>query len=132
MSKRIPDEIRQEISRLYNNGKGLSPTEIARQTGVSYFSVYGMTRARQRINPDTGNPFESLTQYHEHLARQRINPDTGKKFKSLSERQDYLARQRINKNKELSDLISSRLKELGQNQSWLAEQLGVSRQAVSL
>ena len=29
-------------------------------------------------------------------------------------------------------MIDNRLKELGRNQSWLAEQLGVSKQAVSL
>lgn len=44
-------------------------TEIVRQTGVSYPSVYGLTR----INPETGQRFESLTQYGKYTARQRAN-----------------------------------------------------------
>ena len=56
MTKRIPDESRKEIIRLYDNGSGLTPAEIARQTGVSYSSVYGLTRVRQRDNPETGQP----------------------------------------------------------------------------
>ena len=133
MPKRIPQEIREEIQRLYDDGKGVSPAEITRQTGVSYASVYGMTKARQRINPETGEQFKSRGEYEEHLARQRINPETGEQFKSLSERQDYLARQRKERrgNRELSDLIKTRLKELGKNQSWLAQQIGVSRKAVN-
>ena len=43
-------------------------------------------------------------------------------------------RQRVNKpeNQELSNLIRRRLKEIGKNESWLAEEIGVTRQAVSL
>jgi len=48
MPKRIPEETREEISRLYDNGRGLSPAEIARQIGVSYASVYGMRRKLDR------------------------------------------------------------------------------------
>ena len=54
MPKRIPEETRKEIGRLYDNGRGISPAEIARQTGVSYASVYGMTKARQRMNSYIG------------------------------------------------------------------------------
>ena len=86
------------------------------------------------INPETGKLFESQTDYLEYRARQRTNPETGKSFESLTKLQQYRARQRTNskKNRELSDLVKKRLEELEQNQSWLAEQLGVSRQAVSL
>ncbi len=80
MPRRIPEEEREEISRLYD--QGLRPSEIARQTGVSYASVYGMTKARQRINPDTGEKFKSGTEYEYHLAKQRINPETEKPFES--------------------------------------------------
>ena len=129
MQRRIPQEVREEINRLYNDGLRLS--EIARQTGVSYPSVYGMTRARQKVNPETGEPFESYTAYRKHLARQKVNPETGEPFKSRTEYEAYHARQRINRNKGLGNLIREILEELGQNQSWLAKQLGVSRQAVS-
>ncbi|MDP6548117.1 MAG: helix-turn-helix transcriptional regulator [Candidatus Woesearchaeota archaeon] len=143
--------------RLYDYGSGLSPAEIARQTGVSYSSVYGLTRARQRVNPETGrsfeslnqyrdytarqrvNPetgrsFESLSQYYDHTARRRVNPETGRSFESLSQYRDYTTRQRVNRseNQGLSDLIRRKLKELGKNQSWLAEEIGVTRQTVSL
>ena len=156
MPKRIPQETREEIQRLYDEGRGISLAEIALQTGVSYASVYGMTKVRQRINPETGEQFKSQTEYLTHLARQRINPETGEQFKSQSERLDYLARQRINpetgeqfksqteyleylvrqrkerkRNRELSDLVKTRLRKLGKTQSWLAQQLGVSKQAVN-
>ena len=129
MPKRIPEEVREEISRLYDDGIGLSLTEIARQTGISYASVYEMTRARQMINPETGEKFESNTAYREHLARQRINPETGEKFESLNQYNEHLARQRKERkeNRELSDLVKTGLKKLGKTQSWLSEQLGVSR-----
>ena len=93
---RIPKETREEIIRLYNNGDGLPPAEIGRQTGIPYSSVYGLTIARQRINPETGEKFESLKQYQEYTAMQNVNPDTGEFFESLSQYQKYAARQRIN------------------------------------
>src|SRR3989338_3692446 len=107
MSRRITDEQREEARRLYDTG--LKTSEIGMQTGISYSSVYGLTKGRQRGNPEKGE-----------------------KFKSYVDNQDYLARQRVNQNKEQSDLIRGRLEEMGKNQSWLAEQLGVSKQAVSL
>jgi|TARA_Y100000034_G_scaffold48501_1_gene59875 DNA-binding XRE family transcriptional regulator len=157
MPKRISNETKEEIMKLYDHGSGLSPIEIARQTGVSYPSVYGLTRVRQRVNPETGQPFESLTQYRDYNARQRVNPETGQPFESLSQYQDYNARQRVNpetgqpfesrsqyqdyrgrqkvnrpENQRLGGLIRRRLKNLGKNQSWLAEEIGVTRQSVSL
>ena len=133
MPKRIPEEAREEISRLYDDGRGASPAEIARQVGVSYASVYGMTRARQRVNPETGEKYKSQTEYKDYQARQRVNPETGEQFKSRTEYEKNLARQRKERrgNIELSDLIKTRLKELGKTQSWLAQQMGVSRQRVS-
>src|SRR3989344_2138776 len=130
MSRRITDEQGEEARRLYDTG--LKPSEIAMQTGISYSSVYGLTKVRQRVNPETGEKFKSYGDYQDYLARQRVNPETEEKFKSYGDNQDYLARQRVNQNKEQSDLIRGRLEEMGKNQSWLAEQLGVSKQAVSL
>src|SRR3989344_4284812 len=92
----MPQVVREEISRLYANGKGMSMAEIARKVNVSYTTAYGYTRARQRINPETGERFVSLTEYKEHLARQRINPETGERFVSRTEYEEHLARQRIN------------------------------------
>ena len=106
MPKKIPPETKEEIIRLYDNGRGLNPLEIVRQTGVSYSSVYGLTRARQRINPETGQPFESLSQYEEYRARQRINPETGQLFESRCQYDEYRARQRVNP--ETGQLFESR------------------------
>ncbi|MDP6642073.1 MAG: helix-turn-helix transcriptional regulator [Candidatus Nanoarchaeia archaeon] len=111
MPRRIPDETKEKIIRLYDNGSGLSPAEIAKQTDISYSSVYGLTRAKQRVNPETGQPFESRSQYQEYTTKQRVNRP---------------------ENQGLSELITRRLKELGKNQSWLAEEIGVTHQAVSL
>ena len=96
MVKRIPEETREEIMRLYDDGNGLSPTEIVKRTEMPYSSVYGLTRARQRINPETGQPFESLTKLRGYQARQRINPETGQPFESLTKLMSYRVRQRIN------------------------------------
>ena len=201
MPKRIPDKTREEIIRLYNNGSGQSPAEISRQTGVSYSSVYGWTRVRQRINPETKQQFESRSQLMDYKVRQRVNPETGQPFESLSQYEKYMVRKRINQktkqpfesrgqyeeytvkqrinkktkqpfesrsqseedmvrkrinsetvqqfesrsqyekytarqrvnrpeNQGLSRLITRRLEELGRNQSWLADEIGVTRQTV--
>src|SRR3989344_3975891 len=172
MAPRITEETRAEIRRLYNTGAGLSMTEIANLTGVSYSTAYKLTRLEQRINPETGQQFSSYGEYQTHLARQRAShgehqDDLARRkgFSSSGEHQDdlarrkgfssrgeyqthlakqkgfssrgeyetHLARQRQERpqNQELSDLIKKRLKELGQNQTWLSQQMGVSRQAVS-
>ncbi|MEK6914717.1 MAG: helix-turn-helix domain-containing protein, partial [Nanoarchaeota archaeon] len=61
MSRRITDEQREEVKRLYDSDLKLS--DIAKQTGISYSSVYGMTNVRQRVNPETGEQFKSQTEY---------------------------------------------------------------------
>jgi len=154
MPGKISEEKKKEIKKSYKTG--ISMSEIARQTGVSLTSVYGLTKLKQRINPETGEKFSSKTEYVNYQLKQRINPETGEKFSSRTEYEDYSARQRINpetgekfsskteyydysarqrakrkENKELSRFIKKRLKELGKNQSWLAKELGVTRQSVS-
>ncbi|MEK6830918.1 MAG: helix-turn-helix domain-containing protein, partial [Nanoarchaeota archaeon] len=96
MSKKIPEEKKEEIIRLYDKGNGMSLKEIAQQIGVSYPSVYGLTKLKKRINPETKKQFESLYELQDYQARQRINPETKKQFESRSEYDDYQARQRIN------------------------------------
>ena|SRR3989338_526085 len=179
MAKRLSAEIKEKITLLYDNGNGLTLSEIARKTGFSYSSIYYLTKIRQRINLETGQPFISYTEYQDYLARQRTNPKTGKNFASrneygnyciklkknpetgkrftlLSEYENYHARQRTNpktgknfashteykdylakqrmkrpENQELSSLIRKRLRELGKNQSWLAEKIGTRRVTIS-
>ena len=103
---------------------------------VSYSSVYGLTRVLQR-------GFESLGAYRDHLARakgfesrseyeQELVRKRG--FESYHEYKKQLAKERTKRgpNRTISQLMKSSLAELGESQSWLARELGVSRQAVSL
>ena len=154
MVRRITDETKKLMAELY--AQNLPVTEVARQANVSYLTAYGYTRARQSTNPETGQPFKSLTEYQNYLARQRTNPETGQPFKSRTESQDYQVRQSTNPetgqpfkslteyqnylarqrkqnpiNQELSDLVPQRLTELEQTQRWLAAQLGITEGAVS-
>ena len=78
--------------------------KINPETGEKFESrtEYDNYNARQKINPDTGEKFESRTEYKDYLARQRINPDTGEKFESLTEYNNYNTRQ---KNKNLEDRL---------------------------
>ena len=130
MARRIPEQVMQEIDALYE--EGLSVREIHEKTGVSYSSVYGRTQARGRVNPETGRTFQSGTEYTNYLARQRVNPETGRMFGSRKEYENYIVPQRIEKNNGLSSLLNCGLRRLGKNQTWLAEEAGVTRQAVSL
>jgi len=43
MPKKISKEIQEEITRLYDDGRGMSLMRIARKIGISYNSIYGMT-----------------------------------------------------------------------------------------
>src|SRR3989338_4000883 len=105
------------------------------ETGKLFASQneYNDYHIRQRTNPETVKLFESLTEYNDYHSRQRTNPKTRKLFASRTEYNDYHERQRTSRpeNQELSDLIKKRLKELGRNQSWLAEEIEVTKQRVS-
>jgi len=105
MGKRISEEVREEVERLYDKGKGLSSKEIARQTGASYSFVHGFVRAKKEgfASPEDYKKhlakkegFASVKKYKEHLARQRINPETGKLHASLYDYNKYRDTQRIN------------------------------------
>jgi len=85
MPDRIPEETKKQIRELYKQGD--TPKYIARVTGVSYASVYGLTNATKRgFNSFTEylrfiyqrNGFETLGEYADYLARQ-------KNFKSYSQ-----------------------------------------------
>src|SRR3989344_3243220 len=93
--------------------------DLARRKGFSSHGEYQTNLAKQK-------GFSSSGEYLDDLVRR-------KGFSSSGEYQDDLAKQRQERpqNQELSDLIKKRLKELGQNQTWLSQQMGVSRQAVS-
>ncbi len=115
---------------------------LARRQKFSSYSAYLQYLARQKINPATGQSFASRTEYLRHLYRQRgFASDQeymeqiarNKGFPSLAVYYNSKIRQRQQRwlNRELSDLITTKLKELGRTQHWLAEQLGVDDATVS-
>ncbi|HLC56968.1 MAG TPA: hypothetical protein VJH95_00190, partial [Candidatus Nanoarchaeia archaeon] len=106
---KIPEETMEEIDNLYRDG--LKLPAIARRTGASVSYVYGITLLGKRDNPETGMPFESLKEYHEHLARKRDNPETGMPFESLAEYRDYNEKMRMGnqRNKWLGEMITAGL-----------------------
>ncbi len=101
MTRRITEEQREKAWRMYEEGQ--SVTYIAKSASVSYFTAWSMTEGRKR-------GFKNSSEYQEHLAKERKHRP---------------------QNNELSNLIKTGLKEIDRNQSWLAEQIGVSRQMVS-
>ena len=118
MVNRITDKQKEEAWRMYKQGGIIN--NIAKYVSVSYHSAWVMTKGRKR-------GFKTITEYQEHLAQE-------KGFKTFTEYKEHLAQKRIKRqgNIELKNLIHSYLNKLWKNQSWLAEQIGVSRQAVSL
>src|SRR3972149_2332473 len=131
MAKRIPEETKEEIHRLYANNLRLQ--EIAKRTGVPYNSVYNITVSDRMINPETGKYFDSYREYMGYLVRQRINPETGEHFTSEPEYRSYMVMRRRRKKRNIKSgkLIKNGLKKIEKDSKWLAEQLGISRQAVS-
>ena len=115
MNKRITTEQKEEVKRLYDSGKGLSIIEIVERTGLNYHVVYTQTKLRNTL-------------------RQRTNPETGQPFTSLTELKDYQARKarRRKVNRKLEELVSVSLNVLNKDLSWLAKEIGVSRQMTSL
>ena len=78
--RKISDETKQLIDKLYD--ENLSVREIARRMNVSYTTAYGYTRLRQNINPETGKPFESLSQYRKYLSKQKPQHPTNQAVSS--------------------------------------------------
>ena len=150
MQRRTPNELVDIIQNLYS--QHLSVAEVARRTDVHYSTVWGYTAAKKKGFASRGAYLEDLAKkkgfasygaYQEDLAKKKgfasygaYQEDWAKKkgFASYGAYQEDLAkkRQQQPKNRELSDLITQRLKKMRKNQSWLAEQLGISRQVVSL
>ena len=87
MSKRISEEERNEIKRLYDNGNGFPPAEIAKRTGFDYHFIYRLTKLKQLCSPKTGKPFTSYYEYEKYLVKQ-------KGFESPGQYRNYLARQK--------------------------------------
>ena len=131
MGRKINDMAKRVMYRLYH--KGFTYQEISDLFGVSENTIYGATRLRDRINPETGKPFASFTEYQRYKATQRINPETGKPFASRKDYNSYRANQRKSRKecRKLSELIKLRLDFLDETQSWLAKQVGVSQSDIS-
>ena len=118
MVKRISEETIKKMQELYINGATIS--EISFKISIPYRTVYCYTRL-----PERG--FKIPEKYQEYLSKKRG-------FKSRNEYTQELLKKRKkrNANKCLSNLIKEKLKKIKKNQSWLAKQLGATRQTVSL
>ncbi len=96
MVVKISYETEQLIEELYAT-QAFSTREIAKKANVVPSTVYGRTKLRERINPETGKPFKSQNEYQHYLATsRRINPETGNLFDSKSQYQDFRVRQMTN------------------------------------
>lgn len=133
MAQRITDEEKEKIRELIQ--KGLSGKEISKKLNLNKNTASIYVSAFNK-------GFNSLIDYQNHLAKNRqynsfqdYKESWAKKkgFSSHAEYNKYLAKQRQKKPEYqgLSNLIKEKLGELGRNQSWLAIELGISRQAVS-
>jgi transposase-like protein len=132
MAYRVPEEKKQLLAELYR--QEISIREIARRANVPFSTAYNYTRLLERINPETGQPFESQSQYDAFLAQQRTDPSTGRPYKSLPqyERKLKKRRQARPRNKRLSQLLRGRLAQLGKTGTSVANELGLSRQRFSM
>ena len=97
--KKFTPEENQEMRDMYDLRDENGKRKYSQRALAKHFGTYRKyVGAINRENPETGEKFESYTEYENYNSRQRINPETGEKFKSYTEYQDYTARQRINLN----------------------------------
>ena len=149
MQRKIQDRQRERAWEMYETGDSI--TDIAKSINISYTSAWGLTEGRRQGFKNRSEyqehlavqkGFKNLNEYMEHLAVKKGFKNRSeyqehlavqKGFKNLSKYREHLAVKRSQRhtNKELSDLIKYSLKKLGKNQTWLAEQIGVTRQTVS-
>ncbi len=92
--------------------------EVARRVDVSYSTASGSAISVQRPNREKGQSPEPDTHHGKYDTHHRGYLDS--------------QRQQRPSNRELSRLIKTRLNKLGETQTWLAEEIGVTRAAVSL
>jgi len=133
--QKINPETGKKFGSLNEYHKYMARQRVNPETGKKFGSraEYEEYTTRQRVNPETGKKFGSLSEYQKHLAIQKINPETGQTFGSFNEYHEYMARQRVKKpeNQITSQYIKTRLEGIGMTQSWLAEQLEISKNTVS-
>ncbi len=102
-------------------------------------------KTKKMVNPDTNMPFASRSKYEEYrrnksgLPRRQYdptkstNPETKEPFRSRYEYKKYRHSVRKNspENVRFRSLLSARLGEMGETQSWLASKMGCPQQTVS-
>ena len=92
MRSKISFKTKQEIRILYSKGSTIKDIAKKFKFKVSRSSVDALVK----INPATGQFFESIKEYHEYLLMKKINPETEENYKSLREYNDYRARKKFN------------------------------------
>jgi len=102
------ERVKELVEQRKSTREIVEETEVTKRTaeyyvwminsGFDYPTGYRDHLARQRINPETGEPFKSDYELQDYRIRQRVNPETGQKFVSMSEYNNYLVKQRGYKN----------------------------------
>ena len=117
MVQQIIKKQKDKISKLY--AEGLNAAEISRKLNIHYYIAYEHTHLADRN-------FNSKKDYESCMIRKRG-------YKSLHDYRKDLFEKRQVAYREIGfgDIVGKKLEALEKNQSWLAEQLGVSRQMAS-
>jgi len=106
MKKRLSDYQRSEMYRMYGNGMPIR--DIASEIGLSYSIVYQLTVFTDRLKErGISSMYEYYKRWLDHKEPSKENIKFGK-------------------------IIIRRLKEIGENQTWLAREAGLTRQGISL
>lgn len=117
MAQQITQKQKDNISYLHK--KGLNAAEISRELNIPYYRAYEHTYLANRN-------FNSKKDYESCMIKIRG-------YKSLYDyRKDlFEKRQTIYREIGFGDIVGKKLEALERNQSWLAEQVGISRQMAS-
>ncbi|MBR9706521.1 hypothetical protein GOV14_05780 [Candidatus Pacearchaeota archaeon] len=133
MAQKLTKEDKGLIRKLHN--QGLSTKEISSQLGIANSTAWIYAKS----DPEETSP---TTNYHDSWAQSKGYADfsdykeshaIANGFQSYSEYQAHLENLRTQKakNQELGELIQSELKRRKKNQTWLADCVDVTHQAVS-
>lgn len=155
MVGRVTEEQRDIANKLFHE-QGISRRAISRRLGISYTMAWLITNpdtkhfrsyAEYVFHQRQSQGFSSRREYQEFLASERGFENVAEYLDSLREDREknslirdnlsasdyekYLAKERAVRNYVFGEMVRTRLERLGKNQSWLAREFGVSREAVS-
>ena len=122
MQKKITEETKVSIKQYYN--QGLSLAEVARRTKVPRTTVYNYTRGLEKAQ---SLGYDTYTAYRNHVIREKGYASWRAYMRGLeSQHQQQQLYQ------ESARMIMQALRRMNKTQKWLAEQLRVNKNAVTL